>query len=64
MSYKIVTKVIVNRLKPILSVMISESQSAFVVGRSISNNIIITHECLHFFEVEEKRFGGILLPSR
>lgn len=46
-AYKIVAKVIVNRMKWILQDIISENQSAFVPRRSIFDNIIIGHECLH-----------------
>lgn len=35
-SYKIVTKVLANRLKVILNEIIDECQSAFISGRSIS----------------------------
>lgn len=45
--YKIITKIISIRLKPILGNIISESQSAFVPGRAISDNVLITHEILH-----------------
>lgn len=40
MVFKIVSKVITNRMKGVLVKCISEIQSAFVLGRSISNNII------------------------
>ena len=45
--YKIVSKVIVNRLKPLLDSIISETQSAFIADRFITNNILIAFESLH-----------------
>lgn len=45
--FKIVTKVISNRLKPILNHIISEEQSGFVPRRSIVEGIIIAHEAIH-----------------
>lgn len=46
-SYKIITKAIANRLKFLLDRIISESQSAFIPGRLITDNIIVGHECIH-----------------
>lgn len=46
-KYKIVTKVLANRLKIICDKIISKAQSAFTPGRLISDNIIVGHECLH-----------------
>lgn len=46
-SYKIITKVIVNRIKPILPILISNTQASFVPGRQITDNIVIVQEVLH-----------------
>ena len=45
--YKIASKVIVNRLKPWLNFIISETQSAFIADRFITDNILIEFESLH-----------------
>lgn len=52
---KIITKIIANRLKEVLSVIISDTQSAFIPGRLISDNIMISYEVMHY--LKRKRFG-------
>ena len=48
-SYKIISKIIVNRLKPLLNKCISNTQGAFAPGRSIYDNILIAHELFSSF---------------
>ncbi|XP_021598828.1 uncharacterized protein LOC110604828 [Manihot esculenta] len=45
--YKLVTKVLVNKLKDVLSSLIGPEQSSFVPGRQIINNIVVFQEVLH-----------------
>ena len=45
--YKIISKAIANRFKPLLNSIISETQSAFIADRLITDNILIAFEFLH-----------------
>ncbi|KAJ9541829.1 hypothetical protein OSB04_028335 [Centaurea solstitialis] len=42
--YKCISKVIVDRMKPVLDKLVDSSQSAFIPGRKIGDNILMAHE--------------------
>ncbi|GJZ03830.1 putative RNA-directed DNA polymerase, eukaryota, reverse transcriptase zinc-binding domain protein [Tanacetum coccineum] len=49
--FKCISKIIANRIKNSLKIIISPNQSAFVPGRSITDNILLTHE-LHNYHLD------------
>ncbi|KAL0405586.1 UNVERIFIED_CONTAM: putative mitochondrial protein [Sesamum latifolium] len=55
--YKLTSKAIANRLKVYLDSVISESQTAFIQGRLITDNVLISCEIHHF--LKHKRKGKV-----
>ncbi|GJU52672.1 aspartic peptidase [Tanacetum coccineum] len=45
--YKCISKIITNRIIDRIKEVVSDNQSAFILGRHISNNILITQELVH-----------------
>lgn len=57
--YKIIYKVIANRLKSILPGIISQEQSGYVEGRQILDNILLAQEMIH--SLQSKKEAGMLI---
>ncbi|XP_069145909.1 uncharacterized protein [Solanum lycopersicum] len=53
---KIISKLVSNRLSPILPALISSNQSGFVKGRSISENIMLAQEIIH--QIKKPNIGS------
>lgn len=58
-SYKIITKILANRLKPILPSLISDNQGGFVPQRQIADNVILIQEAIHS-SINRKEKGMIM----
>lgn len=56
--YKILAKVLSNRLKILLPNLISENQSAFVPGRSITDNVLVAFEVVHHMRRKSRGSEG------
>lgn len=61
-SYKLVSKVLANRLKLVLDSIISQNQSAFIKDRLISDNICLAHECINFISNKKKGKKRLCCP--
>ncbi|CAL5362434.1 unnamed protein product [Camellia sinensis] len=59
-TYKIISKIIVGRLRPLLDSLVSHNQCSFIPGRSTTDNIIITQEILHTLRHKKGRRGGMI----
>ncbi|PWG74630.1 hypothetical protein DF186_16900, partial [Enterococcus hirae] len=54
--YKIIFKVFVYRFQGMMNRLISFTQSVFIKGRLISDNILIIYECMHYLKNKKRGF--------
>ena len=57
--YKIVTKIIISRIRPLLNNLVSPLQAAFVSGRRGLDNILIAQELRHSIDDKKGKEGYI-----
>jgi hypothetical protein len=54
-NYKIISKILSNRFKPLIHKIISSTQSVFMKGRTIHNNTILAHEVFYTMKQKKKK---------
>lgn len=59
--YKVLSEVIVNRLKPLMPILVVENQTSFVRGRHITDNVIIAQEVVHTMRIRKGKTGWMTL---
>jgi hypothetical protein len=59
--YKLIAKVLANRLKKILPIIISKNKSAFIPETLITDNIMLAYEALHTMQPWMKKKGGYMV---
>ncbi|CAL8167543.1 unnamed protein product [Prunus armeniaca] len=57
--YKVVSKIHVARLRPLMSKLVSPTQVSFVLGKRITDNIVVAQELLYKFKISKRKKGFV-----
>ena len=55
--YKVVTKLVVTKVKEVMGKLVSPSRSSFILGRQTTDNILIAQEVVHSMRLKKGRIG-------
>jgi len=61
LAYKVVSKVVVNQIKPIPDKVVAPTQASFVLSRQIIDNILVAQEMLHIMRHKHGKIGFMAL---
>ena len=59
--YKVVSKILVARIRPLLGKLISPVQTAFVLGRRGTDNVMIAQELFHALDKKKGKTGFMVI---
>ncbi|EOY02376.1 LINE-type retrotransposon LIb DNA, Insertion at the S11 site-like protein [Theobroma cacao] len=59
--FKVLVKVVANRLKPFMNLLIEETQASFILETHIVDNIIVVQEVVHSFHEKQGRRGWMMV---
>ncbi|XP_050248620.1 uncharacterized protein LOC126695864 [Quercus robur] len=57
--YKVISRILVARLRPLLDKLIDPAQTAFVPNRNIAENVLLAQEVVHSFSTTKKKKGFV-----
>ncbi|XP_031120628.1 uncharacterized protein LOC116023758 [Ipomoea triloba] len=60
-AFKVISKVLVNRLRPIMQNLIGPHQNSFLPGRSTMDNVILTQEVVHTMSSKKGKKGFMIV---
>ncbi|KAL5558341.1 hypothetical protein UlMin_034552 [Ulmus minor] len=60
-AYRVVTKILANKLKPLLDRIVCPTQNAFVPSRSIHDNYVLIQEVIHSMKKKKGTLGWMAL---
>jgi Reverse transcriptase (RNA-dependent DNA polymerase) len=53
--YKILSKILTNRLAPLMHSLIDPSQTTFIPSRYILDNVLVAHEIIHSVKIDKSK---------
>ena len=57
--YKVISRILVARLRPLLDKLIDPAQTTFVPNRNIAENVLLAQEVVHSFSTTKKKKGFV-----